>query len=91
MVAPKRNGELTLLRMRADNIRNFLRGRADGPRVLKYANRRVILRVNGGEFEMPVENNGPTKHTELRGETGIDKVDGALIDAEFRLGESVRV
>lgn len=90
MVASKRNGELALLRMRADNIRNFLRGRADGAWVLKYANGRVILCLNRGEFEMSVENNGPTKRTELHRETGIDEVYGALIDTEFRLGESVR-
>lgn len=90
MVAPKRNGEFALLRMRAGNIRNFLRGRADGAWVLKYANGRVILCLNRGEFEMSVGNNGPTKRTELRRETGIDEVYGALIDTEFRLGESVR-
>lgn len=91
MVAPNRDGEVPLLRMGAHGLRDGLGDLADEARVLEHADRRVGQRVDGVELVVAIEEDGPAELAELRGEPGVDEVDGALVDAGLGLQDAGRV
>ena len=75
--------------MPAHDIRNRLTHPAHQPRVLQNPNGRVRLGVDVLELVVAVEAGAPAERGELVDEAGVDEVDGALVDACFRLAAAV--
>lgn len=69
--------------------RNRLCDPAHQPRVLQFPDRCIPLRLDGGgdvlKLVVSVKLDTPTKGCELVGKTGVDKMDGAFVDANFWL------
>ena len=87
MITAKRERQLSRLRVRSDDFGDRLADAGYAPRVLEHADGRVIdeLAADLVELVVPVKLHVPTKGFELLGETSMNEMDRALIDAGLRL------
>lgn len=85
MVAAEGERELSRLSMAADGLRDSLAHARHGARVLELANGRVVRDGDVLELVVSVELDLPAEALELLGQAGLDEMNGALVDAGFRL------